>query len=299
MKQEFLKAKADTIRLTVYQDNRPLIPTSGTIKIFSPTGGELQAETAVTVNASTGEMTFALTAEHTADNKPNHKAEWSYVVSGTTFFEIQLFDVVKSILSIPIVDEDIFKELSSLREQNTIEQGTATSGTSSTLVDTANRKEANDFWKGGVVEIIDGTGKGQTRKITAFVQSSSTISVTPNFVTNPDTTSIYKVIRSFTEKIEQAFDELNTDIYNMGNRSALILESSQIKHPLLFLTIQKICLDLSVEIEDKWDRLATEFGTKYNDKFKNMKVEYDEDESGSIIGTEEQRKINEVRLYRA
>ena len=48
MKQQFLRDKTDTIRLTVYQDNRAVIPTSATIVLQKPDGSDLQASVAVT-----------------------------------------------------------------------------------------------------------------------------------------------------------------------------------------------------------------------------------------------------------
>ena len=85
MKQQFLEDKTGTIRMTVYSNNRPLIPASGTITLYTPSGGTLQAETASTVNATTGEMTYSLTTTHTATNDLNYKAVWSYVVDGVTY----------------------------------------------------------------------------------------------------------------------------------------------------------------------------------------------------------------------
>ena len=233
MKQEFLKGVADTIRLTIYQDNRPVVPTSATIELFKAgSTNELQASVSVTaIDSTTGEMTYSLTTTHTATLGLNYKAKWSYVVGGTTYIEEQLFDVVLNKLSIPITDEDLFNEIDSLRNENIQDTGTATAGAAGTLTDTANRKEADDFWTGGKIEILNGTGEGQTRDITDFVQSTSVISVSPNWATNPDTTSVYRVIRGFTKKILQSFEKVSQMLYDKGNRPALIIESSQIKFP--------------------------------------------------------------------
>ena len=298
MKQQFLKDKTDTIRLTVYQDNRPLIPSSAKVTLYTPSGGSLQAQADATVNATTGEMTYSLTTTHTADHDLNYKAEWEYVVDAVTYYQQQLFDVVKSILAIPITDDDIYQELESLRKTNLQAQGTASSATSSTLLDTAKRKEPDDYWKGCIIEILSGTGANQKRDITGFTQSSSTVTVSPNWTTTPDNTSVYRIVKSFNDKIGQAFEEVQTMIYNKGKRHSLILESSQIKLPVLFLTIHKICLDLTDEEGDKWDRLSTKYEEKFNTVFGNMIVDYDEDESGSIDEDEEQLQPNEVRLYR-
>jgi hypothetical protein len=287
VKQQYLTDKAGTLRLTIYSDNIAVVPSSATVTIYKSDGSSLQAETAATVGA-TGEMTYALTATHTADTGLNFKAAWSYVVDGTTYYENQLFDVVKSILSIPVTDADLFNELDSLRKVAKQETGTATAGTTSTLVDTSKRKEDDNFWKGGTLEIISGTNAGQARTVTVFVQSTATLTVSPVFGSAIDTTSVYRIVRSFTNKIAQSFEKIEDALYNAGKRQDLILESSQIKFPLIYLTIHFIAIDLSDDKDDKWDRLAQEYWKKYQDAYTSLRLEYDTDESGNIEGGEEQ-----------
>lgn len=298
MKQQFLKGKTDTIRLSVYSNNVEVVPSSANITLKKPDGSTLQAQTAATVG-SDGEMTYALTTTHTADHNLNYIAEWEYVVGSTTYYETQLFDVVKSILSIPITDDDLFNELESLRNVARQEAGTATSATSSTLVDTAERSEDNDFWNGGSIEILSGTGAGQFREVTDFVQSTSTITVSPDWTTTPDSTSTYLIVRSFTKKIQQAFRLLETKLYNKGRRHELIIESSQIEFPLIYLTVHHICLDLMSEEGDKWSLLAVEYEKKFDDAYKQMRVEYDANESGTITADEEHNATTTVRLSRS
>lgn len=299
MKQQFLEDKTGTISLTVYAANRASVPSAATITLYTSGGSELQSETAASVNSTTGEMTYSLTTTHTATRDLNYKAIWKYTVDSVDYYETQLFDVVRSILSIPITDDDLYYELDSLRKANNQATGTATSSTASSLVDTLRRKESNDYWKGGIVEIISGTGSGQKRDITQFTQSSSSMSVTPNWTTNPDTTSIYLVVKSFNDKIRQAFEEVEQMLYNKGKRHQLILESSQIKHPLLYLALEKICRDLSDDVDDKWDRLAIAYSEKFDNHFTNMKLDYDEDDSGTITGDEEQQSLGSFRIFRA
>lgn len=287
MKQQFLDDKAGTIRITIYENNRPIIPTSATVTLYQPSGGTLQADTAASVNATTGEITYSLTATHTADADLNYKAVWTYVVGGVSYYRTQLFDVVKSILSVPITDADLYKELASLQKANKQDKGTATSATTSTLVDTK-RKEADDYWTGGVLEIVAGTGVGQVRDITDFVQSTGTITVSPNFVTTPDTTSVYRLVKSFTNQIQQSFEKLEDMLYSKGKRQDLILESTQIKFPLIYLTVHFICLDLMDEEADRWKVLADTYWTKFQESFNQLKLEYDEDETGFIEGKDEE-----------
>jgi len=298
MKQQFLKGIADTIRLTVYDSNRSQIPTSATIVLSKPDGSALQASTAATVDATTGEMTYSLTATHTATEDLNYKAVWAYVLNGTTYYQTQLFDVVKSILAIPITDDDLYNELESLRKANFQASALTTAGATGSLTDTK-RREENDFWKGGTIEIIAGTGIGQRRDITGFTQSTGVFTVTPNWATTPDTTSRYRVVRSFSKKIQSAFDTICTMLYDKGKRHELILESSQISQPLIYLTLHMISLDLMDDSDDKWARLATIYKDKFEKAFNSMALDYDADESGTIEEEENQKNQGELRIGRA
>ena len=297
MKQQFLKAKTDTIRLTVYQDNRAIVPASSAIVLKKPNGDELQASAVVTVDATTGEMTYALTATHTADKGLDFRATWSYVVGGVTYTEEQLWDVVLSRLSIPITDDDLYAELDSIRRTNVQEIGTATAGAAGTLTDTA-RKEADDFWTGGIIEILEGTGQGQRRAVSDFVSSTGVSSVSPNWTTTPDTTSVYRVVRSYTNRIITCFEKFEQMLYDRGRRHELIMESSQIRVPLIYLTIHFIALDQRQALDDKWDLVAGDYWKKFESSFSNMKVSYDADESGTIDDEERQTDLNSVRIYR-
>jgi hypothetical protein len=299
VKQQFLVDIADTIRITVYSQNRPLIPTSATVILYHPDGSVLQASASATVDGTTGEITYSLTATHTDDAKLNYKAVWAYVVSGTTYYQTQLFDVVKSILAIPLIDDDLFNELESLRGTNEQQTGTATSATSSTLVDTAKRKEADNYWKGGRIRTLAGTGPNQERIVSSNTQSSGTISVTPNWTTTPDSTTTYQIERSYYYKIEEAFKEFEDMLYNKGMRHQLILESSQIAVPLKYLTLVKICTDLMDDENDKWDRLRVTYWDRFNDAYKGMALDYDADDTGSIQGDEAQSNRTSFEVGRS
>lgn len=300
MKQQFIKDKISTIRMTVFDNNVAIIPSSAVVTLYKTDGtGILQAQASATVNGTTGELTYNITATHTASLGVNYKAAWEYVVGGTTYYENQLFDVVLSILSIPINDDDLYKELPSLRNSNAQESGTATSATSTTLVDTVRRKEVDNYWKGGTVKIISGTGLNQTRNVTASVQSTSTLTVTPAFATTPDATSVYIVIKSWASVINQCFEKINQMIYDKGNRPALIMESSQIRIPLIYLTLATICLDLRDKVDDKWDMTYKEYKDMFENSFNSLKLDYDADESGGVQGEEVQQSINSLNVYRA
>lgn len=299
MKQQFLKGIGGTIRLTTYDKNRNLIPTSATIIIYKTDGNSQLDSGSAAIEATTGEMTYTISPTVAATNAVNYKAIWTYQISGSNYYETQLFDVVKSILSIPITDDDLFSELPSLKRTNFQASGTATAGASGSLTDTKYRKEADDNWKGGIIEILSGTGAGQSRDVTGSTQSTGVITVNPAWDTAPDTTSTYRVIKSFTSTIVSAFEKIEQLLYNKGKRDSLILESSQIRVPLIYLTIQMIAMDNRDKENDRWDLLAKDYDTKFKEAFGNMALDYDEDESGGIAGQEVQQAVNSFRIQRS
>lgn len=299
MKQQFLKAIGGTIRLTAYDKNRAQVPTVATVTLYQNDGSTLlQAEASATVNATTGEMTYAISTVHAAAKGLNFKAVWKYTVSGNVYYETQLFDVVNSILSVPLTDDDIFNELPSVKKSNFQSSGTATAGASTSLTDTVKRKEADDYWKGGIIEILSGTGAGQSRDVTASTQSSGVIAVDPAWATTPDTTSVYRVVKSFNKTIDQCFEKIEQMLYNKGKRDSLILEASQIRVPLLFLTIQMIAIDLRDTKDDRWDMLAVTYADLFEKAFSSLTLDYDADESGGVQGEEAQQQATTLDIGR-
>lgn len=74
-----------------------------------------------------------------------------------------------------------------------IENGTAQSATSSTLVLRSATSIADDLVNNAILEITGGTGAGQVRVIVDWVSSSDTATVNPSWTTTPDNTSTYIV----------------------------------------------------------------------------------------------------------
>lgn len=68
--------------------------------------------------------------------------------------------------------------------------GVATSATAATVVDNT-KTWSTDRWKNMSVYITSGAGAGQSRSITS--NTSDTLSVTPSWTTNPDSTSTYRI----------------------------------------------------------------------------------------------------------
>ncbi len=87
--------------------------------------------------------------------------------------------------------------------------GTATSGSSTTLVDTDNRDEDNDTFNDWLLTITAGTGVGESAIVTDFVSATSTVTFSGGLSggSTPDTTSIYQI-----EKVNLMPEDFNGEV---------------------------------------------------------------------------------------
>ena len=76
-------------------------------------------------------------------------------------------------------------------------KGTATSGGSATIADTAKNWAVNK-WVGYTVEIMVGVGSSQTRVVVS--NTATVLTVSPNWTTTPDTTSVYRISESLDQR---------------------------------------------------------------------------------------------------
>ncbi len=75
-------------------------------------------------------------------------------------------------------------------------RGEVSSATSSSVTDNdggTGLDVGDDYFVGCEIEIIGGTGAGQTRRITASSRSGKSVTVSPVFTTTPNTTSVFKI----------------------------------------------------------------------------------------------------------
>ena len=137
------------------------------------------------------------------------------------------------------------------------------------------------------------------RDVTDFAQSSGTLTIGVAWATNPTSSYTFSVKRGFQKKIEVAFEEMLLDVKSRWFRPALIIESSELKIPLIKKALSIICRDYITEPNDKWDVLAKEYEEQYKSSFAKVKFQYDKNESG-YIGTsnEEDLDLGSVRMKR-
>jgi hypothetical protein len=89
--------------------------------------------------------------------------------------------------------------------------GSATGGTTTTLIDTVQRKEADDNFNGMTLFVLDGDNADLTRRITDFVQSTATLTVGA-FSNAMAAGDRYLISQAVREDLVQAINAALTDI---------------------------------------------------------------------------------------
>jgi len=87
------------------------------------------------------------------------------------------------------------------------------------IIDNARANEAtepDDFWNDGCVIITEGTGRGQTRKISDFEMATGKVTVDANWTTNPDETSQYRIVEAIPQEVKDATCEQTLYLTNGG-----------------------------------------------------------------------------------
>ena len=87
--------------------------------------------------------------------------------------------------------------------------GTVTGGTSSTVIDTANLNQADNYWNWGTITFTSGDNNGSSRKIVDFDKAANTLTldyVLDNIVSSGDTYMLYRGCDKALETCESTYN---------------------------------------------------------------------------------------------
>lgn len=142
-----------------------------------------------------------------------------YRIAGITSSEISAANVTSFIQSAE-AEIDRFTGTTWLYNVDSDSSGTATSATSTTLVDTGQSWTTDEF-EDFAIYIKNGTGSGQTRDITTNTGTAVTVSTA--WTTNPDSTSEYEIFYAQLES--ETGDGDGSDTYFTKKHPLFSLES--------------------------------------------------------------------------
>ncbi len=87
-----------------------------------------------------------------------------------------------------------------------LEFGPAQAGTSTSITLFTGTSTTDDTYNGLTIQILEGTGAGQARRITDYVGSTRVATIDPAWVTNPNTSSNYQIIPALVDATGGAAD---------------------------------------------------------------------------------------------
>jgi len=124
---------------------------------------------------------------------------------------IEVFDNLSTDESSPDYYEKKVNKISNLIKINSVDsveihEGTAQGGDTDSITLANSASDTDDAYNGMYIEITEGTGKGQVRKITDYAGSSKEATIDSNWDTTPDATSVYKLY--WFESLTGGFDSL-------------------------------------------------------------------------------------------
>jgi hypothetical protein len=137
MRQRFVRGIGGTLRLTAPEQATRGKPSSATITLKEAAGTDLPTPVegaAATVDATTGEMAYALAGAQAPDPLSNgylYRATWRYVIDGVTYETDQLYEVRRRILKPTLTYSEVERDLPA---------------------------DVDDLCEGGLSEVLDAVG---------------------------------------------------------------------------------------------------------------------------------------------
>lgn len=247
-----------------------VIPSSCVLDIYDEYGSALLEDQSITPGAD-GTCSYTVIADITADLSENNRAVWTVTVNTVTYSYTTLFDVVLNIARNELLDSDLFNECRALQEYNYYHSGQADSGEKTSLTDNELMGFAENFFKGGLIEFVDGTNENNSRIISAYDSSLGKISWSSALGSAIDTTTKYILRRIYQPEIDASFQEMMNYVDTIGFRPALIMNSEKLKTPHKFLTLSKICYSMAKEANDVWMVRADMYEKKYYSHLAGLK----------------------------
>ena len=161
-------------------------------------------------------------AEFTQQGKYTVKVRTYPIAYDLAFYvEVRDFLVTETIADVPVSN-----------------QGTALAGGPSTIQLAVTASGINDTYAGSTISIVSGLGIGQSRICTGYVALGTTATIYPAWQTQPNNTSVYKIIPLGASKVDAVdaalqalavdniFDELTTG-HNVVNSFGQILNNAR------------------------------------------------------------------------
>lgn len=123
--------------------------------------------------------------------------------------------------------------LGTARRVRSFKTGTATGGTTTTLIDTVYRVEEDDYFNGQTLFMLSGDNANISRSITDFANSTATLTISPALDDAPVAGDRYLISQAIREDLVQAIAIALDEIGNVTNiDDSLVIVADQTEYTL-------------------------------------------------------------------
>ena len=262
--------------------------TTATIALYDKAGTTQLAITAMSIlaNVATYTVDFSGTPAGGAwDLNMNYKAVM--IIDGV--YVVRLFDIVKYPFVNEVTQLDLEAENSgALVGKGARVKGTATSGTTSTLIDT--RLVGIDTLAGGQVEVYSTSASGSSHlaEITAHNTTTGQITFAPVRDTAVADGDNYNAAGSFDNRITEAGEIVKEQLWMQDRRPYLIIDNSQVKRMIIYKFFERLFAQNRRSISDEdVDHINYVYYRELYENMWKLPLRYDSTEDGNIGDLEE------------
>jgi hypothetical protein len=278
-----------TFTYTKVEKNTAVSISTATIAITDAAGKEILAATGMTISGNVATYNWDSTGQDIGSNYIVN-----YVIDSeciNRFFDIYYYPFLNK-----VVDSDLFALDDYIKKDKWEVSGSASSGSTSTLID-LNLGETDDYYNGGVLEIMRPSGS-DVRTITDYDAASGKITFSPVVTSAVADGTGYAARKSYQDLIDEAGELVQERFAQMEKRAYLLIDHSQIKKPIVFQALELFYVNKRKEPQDEWDLKMQYYTQKLETYFETTIWKYDANMSGDLDYSSEESVTSRITWHR-
>lgn len=290
--REIRESTDHALEWRVYDYAIQAVPSMATVSVFDNTGTAVVDGASASIDAD-GTITYTIAGTDIPSPRSNYRVELAYVISGSTHYINELFDVVKTPIQNITTDDDLYVYVPELRDKLTTYEGSATSeltGSPNTLRST-NIRYITEALQGGYVEIYLDT-EMLKRLVVSVDKSNGDIVFDPAHTTDIPQGTRYALRGSYTNAIKAAFEEVRQVVRNRAKTASAYIDSYVIQRAVVYRAIAIIAAAYVEETDDKYDLRRTMYTDMYNSEIARLVEPIDTNGDGNISDYEDDNRAS-------
>ena len=159
------------------------------------------------------------------------------------------------------------------------------------------------------IAVSDTVTKRHEARVTAYIQSSGTVTFTPAYSAVIASEIVFAIRPSFQIYIDNAFNghvirDIRNHVQSVNKSLSAVaggyIDSTIVNTLTIYKTLELYCFSQVESKDDKWDVRAAQFSKNYSDELSRLFEPFDKDNDGNISSSEDSNRQNfaNIRLRR-